>query len=357
LDNNKLPVDPTFHPVPPPSASDQQPNNEDISAWWSDHVEYYQFNRQGINIMCASFEHKAEEPKANVVVVTGWNQTFLHYADIIRRLFDSGFNVHTYDHQSQGFSGRWLEESPQSTWVHSFGDYVDDFVYFVVTFITRGGFGSAPVYVLAHSMGGLIVSIAMERLPALIDRAVLSAPMLRNKCALKCFDYNYPLPQQLVYYITMFCCEMGLGRMNGLGFFIEDPKERIKTYVRSSDYEQMNIQQQIKETYPETIACCVTNQWILESIVAQKKFARVWDWVRTETLVIAAEHDRFVYTRAMRMFVKEVPYCKLLFAPNAYHELLHENVQTRGAVETVIADFFLQVKILYARSNESKFSS
>ena len=98
--------------------------------------------------MCATFQQP--NAIANVILITGWSETFLKYGSIIKELYERGFNVHTYDHQSQGLSGRWLSET-QSTWVHSFEDYVDDFVFFV-TLISRES-QPLPLYLFAHSMG------------------------------------------------------------------------------------------------------------------------------------------------------------------------------------------------------------
>ena len=160
------------------------------TAWWNENCEYARFNRQGIDILTASFVHPT--PKAAVVLLTGWSETFLRYSEVIKAIYDRGFSVFTYDHQSQGLSGRWLAET-QSTWVHSFEDYVDDFVYFVTSCARENS--HLPMYLLAQGMGGLVASIAMSRLPSLINRAVLSAPMFRNKCGMKALDYAFPLPQ------------------------------------------------------------------------------------------------------------------------------------------------------------------
>ncbi len=56
----------------------------------------------------------------------------------------------------------------------------------------------------------------------------------------------------------------------------------------------------------------------------------------------SAENDRFVYNRAMAMFVKKAPACKMFLAPGASHELLNENETIREAVLKVIGDFFSQ---------------
>lgn len=154
--------------------------------WWDEHVEYSKFNRQRLDIASAIFHHP--RPKALVVLVTGWSESFLKYSDLIRSLYERGFSIFTYDHQSQGLSGRWLAEQ-QSTWVHSFDDYVDDFIYFVTTIVAVESI-ILPVYAIAHSMGGLIASIAMSRLPTLITRCVLTSPMFRSKAGMKVIGYR-----------------------------------------------------------------------------------------------------------------------------------------------------------------------
>lgn len=126
---------------------------------------------------------------------------------------------------SAGFSGRWLPES-QSTWIHSFNDYVDDFLYFATT-ISRE-YARLPMYLIAHSMGCLIASIGMTRHPSLITRSVFSAPMFRNKCGMKCFNMKMPFPQQLTYWITYCSCFFfGMGSMHALGYFKEKPDDKI----------------------------------------------------------------------------------------------------------------------------------
>jgi lysophospholipase len=307
--------------------------------WWHKHCEYSHFNRQGIDIVTASFRHPS--PKAAVVLMTGWSESFLKYAEVIRAVYEQGFSVFTFDHQSQGLSGRWLPE-PQSTWVHSFEGYVDDFVYFV-TMINRER-PHLPVYLLAHSMGGLIACIAMSRLPTLITRAVLSAPMLRNKCGLKCFDYRYPLPQPIAYWATLAACGAGLGTMNALGFFREDPADDLKPNITTSNREQLRHWQALRQKYPSILSTCVTNDWLVQSIRAQKKFSRYYEFVGTNTLIVAADPDRevFVYNRAMGMFANKAPNCRVFVAPGAYHEVLFEHETIRGAALKAIIDFFTQ---------------
>ena len=147
-----------------------------------------------------------------------------------------------------------------------------------------------PVYVLAHSMGGMITAMAMARLPTLINRAVLCAPMIRNKCGMKCFDYKYPPPQPLVYWMTYVACYAGLGSAHCMGYFKEKPTDKLSLHVTTSDQEQLNNWQDLRMRYPSLICTCVTNDWILHAIRAQKRFSHRYETVRTNTLVLRLEY-------------------------------------------------------------------
>jgi alpha-beta hydrolase superfamily lysophospholipase len=73
--------------------------------WWNKHVQYSKFRRQGIDIICASFLH-SKPAKANIIFLTGLTESFLKYAEVLQYFYERGFNIFTYDHQSQGLSGR-----------------------------------------------------------------------------------------------------------------------------------------------------------------------------------------------------------------------------------------------------------
>ena len=60
-----------------------------------------------------------------------------------------------------------------------------------------------------------------------VNRAVFSAPLIRNKCALKSLDYKFPIPFPLAYWTMSILCYCGMGNMNTMGFFKERPEDRI----------------------------------------------------------------------------------------------------------------------------------
>jgi len=339
--------------------------------WWKEHVRYSTFNREGIDIFCASFVN----PKAHakVVFVTGWNESFLKYAELIKTLFESGLSVFTYDHQSQGLSGRWLMDE-QATWIYNFDAYVLDFVFYVNNMIegateetaARKAFHEArtgdtptkgkpssesqdtkpklPLYAVAHSMGGLIIGIACAKYPNLVRRMALSAPAFRFKCGMKALDYRGPMPLPVAYAINWAACYMGMGQSPLLGFFHEDPKDPVTKQLSSCD-EQLELQRQLRMKHPSIISCCGTFDWCLHSFDAQAAFANVYNSVRTNCLIFKAENaesDVFVHNRAIDAFAASAYSTKLFDVPGAKHEVLLEAKATRAVVYETIVEYFKQ---------------
>lgn len=160
-------------------------------------------------------------------------------------------------------------------------------MYFVTTTTKENNNADLPVYVIAHSMGGFITTAAMSRLPTLINRTVLVAPMLRMKCGMKCLNYRCPLPQTVAYWLTNLSCYLGLGTMHAVGFFKEKSTDQLPLYVYTSDAEEQLKWQNLRMSYPNSlIATCVTNDWVLQSIRAQKKLANRYQFVKTNTLIL-----------------------------------------------------------------------
>lgn len=166
--------------------------------------------------------------------------------------------------------------------------------------------------------------------------------MLRMKCGMKALDFKYPMPQTLTHWITTLSCYMGLGTYHALGYFKEKSTDKLNLNVCTSDQAQLDKWMALRMNYPQLITTCVTNDWVLQSIRAQRRLATKYPFVKTNTLVLSAEHDVLVYNRAMAMFVKQAPHAKMLCAPGAYHEILSEKDSIRHAALKVIYDFFSQ---------------
>jgi lysophospholipase len=114
----------------------------------------------------------AGEPRATVAVVHGYGEHAGRYRQLAGELAGRGFAVHVYDLRGHGRSpGRRGH-------ISRFKEYLDDTGLFLDG--ARGEAAGKPLFLLGHSMGGLIAAAFVEqRRPHDLAGLVLSAPFLR----------------------------------------------------------------------------------------------------------------------------------------------------------------------------------
>ena len=117
----------------------------------------------------------AENPKGNIVICHGIGEYTEKYNELIYYFINSGYSVFIMEHRGNGRSGR-LGGDPGQISVEKFEYYIEDFRTFMDKVVIPNA-GSKKSILFAHSMGGGIGTIFLERYPEYFDGAVLSSPM------------------------------------------------------------------------------------------------------------------------------------------------------------------------------------
>ena len=118
----------------------------------------------------------AMDPVGTVVIVHGFTENADKYAELIHSLLCNRYSVCAYDQRGHGRS--WRAEGLDdisTTHVDDFDEYVRDLK--CVCDQTLSGM-PRPWLLFAHSMGGAVSALFMERYEGVIDRAALCAPMI-----------------------------------------------------------------------------------------------------------------------------------------------------------------------------------
>lgn len=114
----------------------------------------------------------AEAPRALLLLSHGHGEHGGRYAELARHLAERGITVHAIDHRGHGRSGGTRGH------VDRFGDYVRDLEAWRRA-VTANLSAATPVFLLGHSLGGLIAIRHLQSHPQAGFRgAVLSAPLL-----------------------------------------------------------------------------------------------------------------------------------------------------------------------------------
>jgi lysophospholipase len=118
-----------------------------------------------------------QHEKGAIVISSGRTEGLIKYQELINDLGRQGYSIYIHDHRGQGFSDRVIRDpaSSQIGHVDSFDDYVADLKQFVNSVVMPRQHKRR--FLLAHSMGGAIASLYLERYANDFAAAVLSSPM------------------------------------------------------------------------------------------------------------------------------------------------------------------------------------
>ena len=120
--------------------------------------------------------YAVDQPAGTAVIVHGFTESADKYSELIYSLLNSRMNVVAYDQRGHGRS--WRDEritDPSLTHVTDFNEYVGDLEAVVDQLL---GDQPKPWVLFAHSMGGAVAALYLERHPGVFARAALCAPMI-----------------------------------------------------------------------------------------------------------------------------------------------------------------------------------
>jgi lysophospholipase len=113
---------------------------------------------------------RAHRPLASLVIAHGLGEHSGRYGNLINWLSGKRISIYALDHRGHGRS------SGKRGHVTSFGDYVDDLAFFINSVIDDNP--GLPVFLLGHSMGGVIAMLYALRSQEKLAGLILSSPGL-----------------------------------------------------------------------------------------------------------------------------------------------------------------------------------
>ncbi len=288
---------------------------------------------------------QGQPDRGAIVISSGRTEGMVIYPELIYDLAKRGYTVYILDHRGQGFSGRLLEDRQRSH-VVQFDDYVADLETFVNTIVKPAN--HAKRYLLAHSMGGGIATLYIEKNHEDFDAAVLITPMHEPRLPLSSSALckaNEAIPD---------------GKLDGYGLkqgpydpppFAENDltHSKIRFERLHASYRAVNDRDQVDPTIGGP-----THRWIRQACRAATRAVEKAAEVRTPVLILQASHDTAVGNAAQDEFCKRVNAakntdvheklvkCERYVAEHAFHALHLEADPFRIPALTKIFDFLDQ---------------
>jgi lysophospholipase len=275
-----------------------------------------------------------------IVIANGRTESFVKYSELAYDLSQRGYSIYILDHRGQGLSGRMLPDR-QIGHVEHFDDYVQDFNTFVREVVAQQG--HKRLLLLAHSMGGAIASLYLERYPSDFAKAALSSPM---------HEPATPglLPQ------TLACGDVKemLARITGTEndyVFTKGPYRENETFKSDNGYthseKRYALERKAYDDNPDARLGGPSKNWAVRACEAgaTARARKNADKITVPVLLVSARADKVVTATGQEEFCKNVNAadpgrCTLVRIAGGAHELFVESDAYRVPALTRILQFF-----------------
>ncbi len=286
----------------------------------------------GVLIRCRTFLNASR--RGAIVIAAGYTENMRKYSETAFDLYQAGFSVFLYDHRGQGYSQRLLADPTLGT-IDEFAYFADDLHQFVTTIVRKElkirKQSPDHVYLLAHSLGGAVGALVLEKYPGDFRAAVLSAPMLK----LNSRGWNEIAAQLFLDAQSL------LGRDQLPATAPRDPSTITfsqNTVTRSE--ARFEFQRQLLTKEPGLKVFAPTHRWVRKAIAGSRAARKNGAMARAPILILQATEDSFVEAEGQREFCQAAARCKILVVQNARHEILQERDEIRDVALRTAIDFF-----------------
>ena len=258
--------------------------------------------------------YRADEPRGSVVVLHGMGESAEKYHELCYYLLKSGLSVFLFDQRGHGRSTR--EARSGVVHVKSFDTYASDFSELIEAKLNAL---PTPRYLFAHSMGGGVAALYLERGGNVFEKALLSSPALRVRVK--------GAPRTFVRLICAVCCAIGRGneRVHGMREPLP-PEEETMENSSCASVARFEAYRKVKMSDKRLHSAKPSYAWLRAAMRATPRILRAKQLRRVHTLVrvVVAERDHLVEAQASLAFTRGIPCGEIFEVTRARHEIFNE---------------------------------
>ena len=329
-----------------------------LKPWLEKHVsggQFESFDKTKIRY------YRAVRPaaKAVIVMVHGFCEFFGKYHETAYNFWENGCSVYFIELRGHGGSGRSVAD-PDVVDVEDFSEYVEDVKCLLDKVVLpetpglrlRSDIGrrgsargdekdSARLLLFAHSMGGCVGGLFLERYPGYFCAAVLSSPMLGMA-----FRDTPPWQVKLLLLASKvrgWKEEM----MPGMEHFDPDRPdlEGSGTISQARYFYQFDMRKDPATGGIYTMNAATWN-WGRAAMKATQDFAQDMEQIRIPVLLCQAGKDQYVDNEAQNEFAKTAKHVKLVCFPESKHEIYAGDPESMRRYYRELFRFFSKAQTL-----------
>lgn len=271
-----------------------------------------------------------ENARGNIVIVHGLSEFTKKFYEFTYYALNLGYNVFIYDQRCHGLSDR-LTNNVDILHVDNFNDYALDLEIFIEKIVIPTE--NKPIFLYAHSMGGAVSALYLNKYSDKIKKAVFSAPLF------------IPVVNNVSTFLARESVRLGkvlLGPKRR--FFLSndfDPDIKFNEKYGSSEprfYHNINLRKQnIKYQSSPMSFGWVFNSLTVHHAILKKKFLNK---IKTPILIFSAEKDNTVKNEPQYYFAKHCENCEIVNIENTTHAILASKTEMLEKVLKSTFDYF-----------------
>lgn len=269
--------------------------------------------------------------KASIVICNGFGEYTEKYYELIYYFMKADYSVFIIEHRGQGRSQRLGIDDSQIN-VEKFDYYVEDFKKFIDEIVIPDS-NNKSLLLFAHSMGGGIGTIFLEKYINYFKAAVLSSPMHEINTG--------KVPRILADIISrgMKLCGKGIKYLPGQIPYTGKKSFPSRTTSCKERYEYEYEKIKNNNDYHSGGSSAL---WYTESSKATRKLVKKENAskVKIPVLLFQAEYDTHVIPRGQNKFAAYAKNCKLIHIKGSKHESYFESDEIAFDVIDKIISFY-----------------
>ncbi len=282
----------------------------------------------GTPLSCYYALHPQE--KAAVVIVHGFCEFFGKYHEVMYRFYQEGYSVFFMELRGHGKSGRPRNQKDQRVSIQTFGDYTEDVRFFIQEFVSRKC-TSGDILLLGHSMGGLVSALLLEKYPFLVQRAVLTSPLLKINFG--------KVPEWAINALSVYTRIAGNGEEYAPGQHAFDGEYAFEdsSYLDRDRYEYQFVQRLNDPAYQTWGG---TWSWVKAATEGTEEVLKNADKIKVPVLILQAGKDKLVRAEGQVALKEKSPYVELKIFPESKHEIFNATKEMREDWYRTVFNFF-----------------
>ena len=270
------------------------------------------------------------DEKASIVIVHGFCEFFGKYHETAMRFYQAGYSVFFIELRGHGRSEDAYELEDRRVHIENFNDYVEDVHSFIEQIVLPHTL-TGKLFLFAHSMGGAVGALFLEKYPEVFRCAVLSSPMLQ-------LDIKN-LPEWVLSAMRAYpkVTRKKEDFAPGQGPFTFINEFEHSSCLDPDRYEYQFLQRCQDPAYQTWGG---TWGWCSASVTATEKLQKNVDQIRIPVLICQAGKDTMVRNDGQDTFCRHSEFVTLVTYPDSKHEIFNADDDTRTKYYKDVLDFF-----------------